>query len=284
MFSLRALRDALTDDSLRFALLLGFATIPFTLALSWGQVGSDGVVIGGSVSGEPLVLAGLLVGYYYSNRPTESRRAGLWTGIVGAIATILIFGANTITTIGSSSPEMTAVVVVLTLVGMALGVGFSALITMISAMITDRVTKRLRNRGGSDWGEPADPSRWWQAVPIYALMAPLVLLSVLWVGSGSSVWFVASILGVLALMPLSIATLVGLFIDATEPKTEWVPQVGIYVGVPIAVAALVFLAATGQGRINPSGDAVYGFVIALWITSVAYATKKYRHTGTLQFR
>lgn len=286
MVSLHALRDGLTDDSLRFAILLGLATIPFTLALSSGSasVSGDGVVAGGSIAGEPLILAGLLVGYRYSNRSTESRRAGLWTGLVGSIATVLVFVAPAAYTIGTTSSWSTVVAAVLIPITIAMGVGLSALITMVVAVITDRVTMRLRNRDGSETVETTAPSRWWRAVPIYALLAPIALLSVWWGSPDGGVGFAVAFLGLLVLVPLSIVTLVGLFLDATEPRMDWIPSVGIYVGVPIALYALVYLASAGQGRVEPSGDAWYGFVAALWMVTVAYVTNKYRHTGTLQLR
>ncbi len=287
MKSVRALRADLTDDSLRFAILLGLATIPFTLALSWEPVSGDGVVIGGSVSGEPLLLAGLIVGYYYSNRPTESRRAGLWTGLVGSIATVLVFVAPAPSTIASASPEMVVVAVVLTIVSVAFGAGLSVLTTMVSAMIVDRVTTRLRNRDGSERGDTdhqkTTPSKWWRAVPAYALLVPVVLL-LLWVQPDSGVGFIAAWLGLLGLVVLSIVTPVGLFIDATVPRTDWLPRVTVYLGVPIVLYALVYLVATVYGRGYPSGDGMYGFVIALWMASVVYTTNKYRHTGTIQLR
>ncbi|UPM42388.1 DUF5518 domain-containing protein [Halocatena salina] len=288
MALLAPLRKAQTDDSLRFAILLGLATIPFTLLLSSGSVSisSGGVVIGSSISGEPLLLAGLLVGYYYSNRSTESRRAGLWTGLVGSIATVLVFVVTMLPSIADASLEMTAVAVVLIPIAIAIGAGLSALITMIVAVITDRVTTRLRNRNRSDTGEtpePAASSNWWRAVPVYALLAPIVLLSV-WLESLDSGVGVVTFLGLLILVPLSIVALVALFIDATEPRTDWIPSVGIYVGIPIALYALVYLASASQGRMEPSGDAWYGFIVALWIVAAVYLADRYRHIGTLQFR
>lgn len=289
MLSIQSLRKDLTDDSLRFAILLGLATIPFTLVLSSGSasVSGDGVMSSSSVDGGPLLLAGLLVGYWYSNRSTESRRAGLWTGLVGSIATVLVFVAPEATTIGTTTSWTTVIAAVLIPISIALGVGFSVLMTMIVAVIADRVTTRLRNRDGSDMdetGKPAEPSRWWRAVPIYALLAPAVLLYVLGMMPDSGVGVAVAVFGILALVVLTPVTLVGLFLDATEPKTDWIPSVGIYVGVPIALYALVYLASASQGRMEPSGDAMYGFVAALWMVTVAYVTNKYRHIGTLQLR
>lgn len=285
---LRPLYDNVTDDSLRLAILLGLATIPFTLALSWEPVsvsGDGGVNV--SVSGEPLLLAGLLVGYRYSQRATESRRAGLWTGLVGSIATVLVFVASAATAVASASSGMTVVAVVLIPIAVVLGVGFNALITMVSAVVADRVTERLRNRDGSETtdtaSEHAAPSRWWRAIPIYALVAPVALLIVLWVGPDSDVGSTASMLGVLVLVVLAPVAFVALFIDVTEPRTGWVPSVGLYVGAPLSAAALVYLGADVQGRTYPAGDAWYGFFVALWITAAVYLADRYRHTGTLQF-
>lgn len=289
MLSIQSLREDLTDDALRFAILLGLATIPFTLALSSGSVSvsGDGVTSSSSVAGEPLLLAGLLVGYWYSNRSTESRRAGLWTGLVGSIATVLVFVAPEASTIGTTSSWTTVIAAVLIPLSIALGVGFSVVMTMIVAVIADQVTTRLRNRDSSNMDETSkhgEPSRWWRAVPVYALLAPAVLLSVWWGISNSGVGVAVAAFGVLALVVLTPVTLVGLFLDATEPRTDWIPSVGIYVGVPIALYALVYLASASQGRMEPSGDAMYGFIAALWMVTVAYVTNKYRHIGTLQLR
>ena len=70
--ALHALREGVTDESLRFAILVGLATVPITVALSWGSVTDETLVAGGTVSAGPVLLAGLLVGYYYSDRETES--------------------------------------------------------------------------------------------------------------------------------------------------------------------------------------------------------------------
>ncbi|MFC4988696.1 hypothetical protein [Saliphagus infecundisoli] len=56
MDPVRFLREGLADDSLRTAILVGLATIPFTLVLSWEPAAGDTVVVGGSVSGTPMLL------------------------------------------------------------------------------------------------------------------------------------------------------------------------------------------------------------------------------------
>lgn len=286
MFAIRDLRDGLTDDSLRFALLVGLATIPFTVALSWEPVSDEVVVVGGSVSGAPLLLAGLLVGYYYSGRATESRRAGIWTGLAASIGAVVVFLANAYTTIGSASPRMAAVAVVLSPLTVAIGVGLTVLVTMITALISDWVTTRVdRDRRVAETDDSnAVGSRWWQLIAVYILLAPVVVLYILWVNPDSGVGFGLSVLGLLVVAPLSIVTLIGLFIDATAPRaveTGWFPNVWFYVGVPLGVYALVYLGATLRDVVTPSGAGMYGFIGALWIASVIYLVSRHRSLGTL---
>lgn len=88
---LRALLSDVTDESFRPAVLVGLASIPFTVALSWELVVDEVYIAGGTVSGVPLLLAGLVVGYRYGThepgRDVGVRRAGFVAGIaaVGAM-------------------------------------------------------------------------------------------------------------------------------------------------------------------------------------------------------
>ena len=102
MGSAQEARTDLADDSFRSALFLGFFSIPFTVVLSWEPI-SDGVfVIGGSISGTPVLVAGLFVGYRYSRRGASSRRAGMVAGLVGSSVTVTIFLASTAETISAA--------------------------------------------------------------------------------------------------------------------------------------------------------------------------------------
>lgn len=76
MFPLRYLHHGVTDESLRVAILVGLLSVPITVALSWEPVADDATTIGGSISGEALLLAGLFVSYYYHDRAdrNETRR------------------------------------------------------------------------------------------------------------------------------------------------------------------------------------------------------------------
>lgn len=285
---LRTLREGLTDESLRVAILVGLATVPFTVALSWVSVSSDGVVAGGSISAGPILLAGLLVGYYYSGREPESRRAGIWTGVAGSIAVVLVFAANTIRTIGSAPRGWAVAAVIATPFAVAFAVGLVVALTALAAQFADWVRRRLGQRRGSDTATAGsetatgtDP-KWRYAIAAYVLLAPAVLYSALWVVPNAGAGVALSILGLLVLIPLSVVVLVGLFVDATAPRTrdsEWLPNVWAYVGVPIATYALVYTAAALRGSINPAGDAAYGFMGALWLASLVYLGNRYRHDG-----
>lgn len=287
MARVRDLRDGLTDDSLRFAVLAGLVTVPFTVFLSWGPVSDSGFVLGGSISGEPLVVAGLIVGYRYSGRPVDSGRAGKWTGLVGSIGTVIVYVANTVATVGNLSSTMAIAALVLTPIFVAIGVGLTVLGAMIPAMIAGWVTERLDRAGRRPESRDADRdaigSRWRRLVVAYAVVGPTLLAVVLLADLEADVGFVLSFLGALLLVPLSLVAVVALFIDATDPRdaaADWVPNVWLYVGAPIGAYAVVWLVATLRSSTYPPGYALYGFMIALCLTSIAYLTNSYRHGGS----
>lgn len=133
--------DTLADEELRLATLVGLASVPCTIILTESPPSGDGIYIGGAVSGGALVLAGLVVGYLYSQRPTESRRAGIRTGLVGSIGLVLLYSYNTLTIVGTNSLEIDAIVVVLTLFAIVIGAGIAVLVVMVSARVGEWVAK-----------------------------------------------------------------------------------------------------------------------------------------------
>jgi len=275
--SLKWLYDGLTDDSLRVALFAGLATVPFTLLLSGVAVSDSTASV--SISGTPLFLAGLLVGYYYSDRETESSRAGTWTGLAGSIAVIVATAISVATAIGAGSRAATIAVVVGPIFA-ALGVAVSVLVASIGAGIGGWVTTRLgRDRRVAD--EVVDPpsSKWLRFIAGYAFVAPAVFSYMLWGSPESGVGFVLTFLSLLGLVVLSIVAFVGLFIEVTAPRTDWLPTIWLYVGAPFGVAAIVYAEATVRGSIYPTGDAMYGFFGGLWLTAVGYLFQRWRHTG-----
>jgi len=125
----------LADEDRQVATLLGLATVPITVSLSWSAVTDPSVVLGGSISGGPLALAGLIAGYYYSDRPTPARQAGMQVGLVGSLATVVVYLANTATTVGAEPGWLAGVSVLLTPVAIGIGVGLAVLVCALSAML-----------------------------------------------------------------------------------------------------------------------------------------------------
>lgn len=283
MSPLHSLYDGLRDESLRIAILVGLATVPFTVAFSLESTTDAVVTLGGSISGAAIVPAALLVGYYYNGRPTDARRAGIWTGLAASIGTVLVFGASSITAIASTSWPLMVVAAALTPVVVGFGVGLTVLVTTLVTMSTDWALARLhrdRQMVERDADRSGEDSRWWVAIPVYAVLTPMTLLYALWVQPESTVGVFLSVLLLISVVVLSIVVLVALFVDATEPRgprTDWVPNVWLYVGGPVGVAALVYLVATARGMGYPPGYGQYGFLIALWIASVIYFVNQRRH-------
>ncbi|MFP8953410.1 hypothetical protein ACLI4Z_10605 [Natrialbaceae archaeon A-arb3/5] len=287
MPSLRTLRDDLTDESVRVAILIGLATVPVTVVSSWESVTDEVVVLGGSVSGGALLLAGLLVGYYYHGREADVRRAGIWTGLAGSLGTILIFGANSVTTLAAASWPWSAAVAVLTPVTIGFGVGFTVFVTAIVAMGTDWVLTRLdRDRRTGESGETDGETRvdgvlkWRLVIAGYAVLAPVALGYTLWIRPEGDAGVLLAVLLLVPVVFLSVATLVALFVDTTAPRgarTEWLPSVWLYVGGPIGAGAFVSLVAAGYGLDFPQGYGQYGYLVALWLAAAGYLVNGRRH-------
>ncbi|APX97229.1 DUF5518 domain-containing protein [Natronorubrum daqingense] len=287
MVSRRDLREDLSEESLRVAILAGLASVPVTFALTWRPVPTEVVTVGGSVSAGPLLATSLLVGVYYRNRTTPTRRAGLWTGLTGSLAMVLVTLLNTATTIGGSPEWMVVASAVALPLVVALSVGIAVLAAMIGALVGAWIATRV-------WREhhPTDASatdgtsdgtlRWWHLVPFYVVTAPLIVGSGFVVQSEHGAAFVLSWVAMFLFVPLSVLTLVALFIDVTAPRggdTDWTPAVWTYVGVPIAVYGLAYAITAIQSFGYPAGWGIYAYFGALWVTSVAYVVAKRRNVA-----
>ncbi|NGM68691.1 hypothetical protein G6M89_06655 [Natronolimnobius sp. AArcel1] len=283
----RSLRDRLSDESLRVAILIGLATVPITVVDSWESVTGEASALGGTVSGSALLLAGVVVGYYYHGRETSARRAGIWTGLAGSLATIIIFGANSATTIAGTSWPWIVVTLVGSLVTLAIGVGLAVFITALVAIGTDWVLTRLEREHrvvDPESGATAERGEgalgWWLSIVGYAILAPITFGSLLWFEPASDG---AALVALLLLFPtvlLSVAAVIGLFVGVTAPRdarTEWFPRVWLYVGGPIGVGVLVYLFAAARGWGYPPGYAQYAFLAALWVAIVVYLVNKRRY-------
>lgn len=135
MGHLRTLRTDVTDESFRSAVLVGLASVPFTVGLSWQLVVDEVFVAGGSVSGIPLLLAGLLVGYLYSTREVAGRRAGFVAGIAGSVAVAVLYVLNALTTVTSESTGIAVLAVVATPFLLALGAVLCGLFAAAGAVL-----------------------------------------------------------------------------------------------------------------------------------------------------
>ncbi len=282
---IQPVRDGLTDESLRFAILAGLTTVPFTILLSWEPVTDEVIFLGSSISGAPLLLAALAVGYRYSDRETTVRRAGVWTGLGASAGTVLIYLANTATTMWDAPAELVAIAALLTPPIIILGVMLTVLVTTATTMFGGWVGTRLdRNRRVVDPNEIDERivrnSRWWIPVAVYVLAAPITLVGVFALESRSELHGLLAALLVIWLAFVSVIAFVSLFIDATAPRaaeTDWVPNLWLYVGLPIGGYALVYLAAAIQQVPDPSAPGMFGFLAALWATAVMYLAVRHRH-------
>ena len=271
-----------TDDSFRAAIAAGLASVPVSLLLSWDSLSGEGAATSPEFDGLALLVAGVFVGFYYHGRSTPTKRAGLWTGLTGGLAALVVFGLPTLAAVTSAAPDRTGIVLVLAAVSAVLGVGLSVGVTVVAAVGTDWVLHRVdseRRRAPTD-GHSAR-SRWWLAVVSYAILAPIWLAILLW--PGAAFGFGISLLSALGLFVCSLVAFVGLFLDATAPRAAdaWRPTWWLYVGVPPAIAGVVTLASTLQDAGYPAGDGIFGFYAALAAVAVVYAANRRRQVGTL---
>ncbi|WP_226039502.1 DUF5518 domain-containing protein [Natrinema sp. DC36] len=295
----------LTAEWFRAAVLLGLASIPFTVALSWESAPS-------SVSGTAVLAAGLLAGlhygdrsaenddvgpiegYRYGKRPAASHRAGAVAGVVGSVPAVLRVIAHMLDLAWSLSGWRTVIAVVLLPVAIPIVVGLFALSGAIGAYVGDWLATRVdrardRARSRVTANSDGDISGWWRWVAAYIFFAPAVLLYVFGVQPEGGAGFALSVLALFVLVPFSVVAAVALFEDAVtlreagcvrKMEQDWTPNYWAYVGAPLGIYALVSLLATVLESANPSGDGVYGFIVALWLSAIVYLNGRRRHVGT----
>jgi len=141
MISLRTLVADLTDESLRTATLVGLASIPFTIALSWDsitlphEVLSNGAInFDATISGAAIFFAGAVVGYLYAGRPTEVERASTRAGVVGSAPMLALILLTLPVVVWHGSPVLLLGVVVLTPLFVVMGAGFCAMVALLGAI------------------------------------------------------------------------------------------------------------------------------------------------------
>ncbi|MDS0295001.1 DUF5518 domain-containing protein [Halogeometricum luteum] len=270
------LRRALADPQLRLATAFGLASVPITVALSWGAVTDERIVAGGTVSAAAYLVVGLLVGYLYYDRPTERRAAGTRAGLAASVGMVVVYLANMVSTLDPSDPRATAFVLVGTPLAIAVGVAITVLVVRAAALVGDRFAAvrswRAEARDGPTGAREEVPnSRWWLSAVGYAVFLPVTVGFLFgldpdgFVGALLAVlmWFVAMFTAALALF--------GVYKDAKEfheAGSPWIPNVAAYVGVPVAAfVAGHYLAAYNAWEAPVS---MLGFLGACWLAAVVY--------------
>jgi hypothetical protein len=135
----RTLFDELTDESFRTAVLVGCASIPFTIGLSLEFALDDGPLL--SLHGGPMIATGLLIGYLYTSRPVDSHRAGLLAGVAASTGGVIVVASNISTQILSSQTEVSTVKIVATPFALVLVAVCLAALVMVCAMVGNWVAK-----------------------------------------------------------------------------------------------------------------------------------------------
>ncbi len=130
-----------------------------------------------------------------------------------------------------------------------------------------------------------DQPRWWLIIAAYALVATVLFGYLAWLvivgGPEPDALFFAFFFLLLGSMVASLFTLVALYRDASvlaDRQAEWQPNWVAYTAGPLVVGmGGYFVAATFFQSQNPSGDAVYAFMFALWGGAVVYLSRRYKY-------
>lgn len=115
--------------------LLGFASIPVTLALSIGSGPS-------SINAAPVFVAGLAVGYYYSTRSMSGPRAAVRTGLIGGLPA-LWYSVDLVRSQLVGSSDYLFAAIAFGVIWFLLGLGASVLFSVSGAVIGRWVSRRF---------------------------------------------------------------------------------------------------------------------------------------------
>lgn len=121
----------LADDAWRYALVVGFASVPVTVALYWLSMPDF------SHSFAPVFVAGVVGGYLASIKGFSARRTGVRIGLVGALPVLWPFVDLVTSIIGWGYPHWIIGAGTVALVTFAIAlVGVSAVIGTIGSMLS----------------------------------------------------------------------------------------------------------------------------------------------------
>lgn len=282
MRSLAVVPAGLLADPRRFATLVGLASVPFTVLLAEGAITPDATSIGATVPAAPLVASGMVVGYRFGDDARDRRRAGVSAGLVGSIGTAIVFLAGIDAALPIDSTRATLVASGISLALVAVGVVLTVGLTLVGSVLGGMVHERIESRRRRETRAGRGGSNWWRVLPIYVLLAPSVLGYMLLVRPIDGAGFLIVWVGLLVLVVISLMTLPAVAIDASAFRAvdgAWDPNVWAYVGLPVVTYLLVSLVRDYQGSTSPSGDAAYGYFVALWATTVVYLLARRRFTA-----
>lgn len=138
---LREAASDLTDPSFRVAAVVGLASVPVGIALSWNSVVDETMVAGATMNGAPLFVAAMIVGALYRTRSADTRQAGTVVGVAASGSVIVVTLANAVTTVLSSSAVITTIALLATPFLLILGVWASAFVGKVAAIVGASTTK-----------------------------------------------------------------------------------------------------------------------------------------------
>lgn len=137
MSRFRAISDTLSDEVWGYAIIVGLASVPFTIVLYWQSYPNFRHHI------FPVFFAGLLVGCLANRRGIEAGRIGKRTGLVAALPVLWPFFDLLVFISGLSQPrgfEIMAVVFISAVV-----IGMSVLAGMVGSLLGNWSTEKITN-------------------------------------------------------------------------------------------------------------------------------------------
>lgn len=139
---MRSIKESLSvgiEDRLYFATFVGIVAAVFTIILTPFSLSSP-------ISGEPVLLAGLIVGFYYSNHQTDIRDAAIHTGLVSSIGILVLFSHKVWVLIQMTTVELNVLIILLYPLVVLLGIAITLFATIVPAtMIQWTIDKFMAN-------------------------------------------------------------------------------------------------------------------------------------------
>lgn len=278
----------LTDPRLRLAVIIGLVSAPITVALSWGTVLDERTVAGGTVSGTAFLVVGFLVGYLYYGRPTDRRSAGVAAGIAASTGLVIVYLANTLSTLDVSSSETLALTVIGTVIAIPIGVVIAVLIVCVAVVIGDRfaAVRSWRSERGIPTLNHHDStvkSRWWMYVAGYVILVPVAAGYIFGINPTSIGGGLLAVAFVFITVLAAALALVAVYKDTQrlyESGSSGIPNVTAYIGIPVCAFLLGYGVASFNAWEAPAAVGQYSFLGVCWLAAVVYLLDRRRSAVT----